>query len=181
MKRATGLLGLLMAAGLYAPAYCGSLHIYSYDPANSDTRHSAGALTFEFNRRLVFTTILRVMATEGDAKAEVRAASERDLGPGGLTALIGPRASERDLYEVEPQEEGSAMIAALCPQSHHAWMAFGHIRANHDLRIYVLGDGPVSGSARLCKTLDYTYHGEWSAPSGPPINPGIVQPPQFPQ
>ena len=72
-------------------------------------------------------------------------------------------------------------ISALCPQSHHAWMAFGHIRANHDLRIYVLGDGPVSGSARLCKTLDYTYHGEWSAPSGPPINPGIVQPPQFPQ
>ena len=177
----TGLLALAVAAGVAAPAFCGSLHIYSYDPANSETRNSAGALTFEFNRRLVFTTILRVMATEGDAKAEVRPASERALGPGGLTALIGPRASERDLYEVQPQEDGAAMIAALCPQSHHAWMAFGHIRANHDLRVYVLGDGPANGSAALCKTLDYTYHGEWSGPSGPPISPGLVQPPQFPQ
>jgi hypothetical protein len=182
MRAMTGLLAGMMAAALGgAPAYGGSLHIYSYDPANSDTRHSAGALTFEFNRRLVFTTILRVMATEGDAKAEVRQASERDLGPGGLTALIGPHAVERDLYEVEPQDEGSAMIAALCPDSHRAWMAFGHIRANHDLKIYVLGDGPTSGSARLCKTLDYTFHGEWKGPSGPPISPGLIEPPQFPQ
>ena len=181
MRGASWLLALMMAAGLGAPAYCGSLHMYSYDPANSDTRQSAGALTFEFNRRLVFTTILRVMATEGDAKAEVRPASERDLGPRGLTALIGPRASERDLYQVEPEEEGSAMIEALCPQSHRAWMAFGHIRANHDLRIYVLGDSPGGGQARLCKTLDYTFHGEWSGPSRAPINPGIVEPPQFPQ
>jgi hypothetical protein len=181
MRWSKGLLACMMAAGFHAPAHAGSLHIYSYDPANSDTRHSAGALTFEFNRRLVFTTILRVMATEGDAKAEVRPASERDLGPGGLTALIGPHALERDLYEVEPQDEGSAMIAALCPQSHRAWMAFGHIRANHDLRIYVLGDGASSGAAKLCKTLDYTYHGEWKGPSGPPISPGIIEPPQFPQ
>jgi hypothetical protein len=181
MTLRTGLLALTMTASLATPAFCGSLHIYSYDPANSETRHSAGALTFEFNRRLVFTTILRVMATEGEAKAEVRPASERELGPGGLAALIGPHAIERDLYEVQPQEEGAAMIAALCPQSHRAWMAFGHIRANHDLRIYVLGDGPTAGSARLCKTLDYTYHGEWSGPSGPPMNPGIVEPPQFPQ
>ncbi len=181
MRWTTGLLALMVTAGLHAPAHCGSLHMYSYDPANSETRNSAGALTFEFKRRLVFTTILRVMATEGDAKAEVRPANEHDLGPGGLTALIGPRAIERDLYEVEPLEEGSAMIAALCPQSRRAWMAFGHIRANHDLRIYVLGDGPGAGSASLCKTLDYTYHGEWSAPGGPPVNPGIVQPPKFPQ
>jgi hypothetical protein len=181
MKWRTGLLALMMAAPLGAPAYCDSLHIYSYDPANSDTRHSAGALTFEFNRHLVFTKILRVMATEGDAKAEVRPASDHDLGPGGLTALIGPRAIERDLYEVEPQEEGSAMISALCPESHRAWMAFGHIRANHDLRIYILGDGPNAGSAKLCRTLDYTFHGEWKGPSGPPISPGIVEPPQFPQ
>jgi hypothetical protein len=181
MRWGTALFTWILAAAAGAPAYCSSLHIYSYDPANSDTRHSAGALTFEFNRRLVFTTILRVMATEGDAKAEVRVANERDLGPGGLTALIGPHALERDLYEVEPQDEGTAMIAALCPQSHRAWMAFGHIRANHDLKIYVLGDGPNNGSARLCKTLDYTFHGEWKGPSGPPLTPGAIEPPQFPQ
>jgi hypothetical protein len=181
MKWKMALLACSMAAGFGAPAWGGSLHIYSYDPANADTRHSAGALTFEFNRRLVFTTILRVMATEGEAKAEVRPASDRDLGPGGLTALIGPRALERDLYEVEPQDEGTAMIAALCPQSHRAWMAFGHLRANHDLKIYVLGDDPKGGAARLCRTLNYTFHGEWQGPSGPPISPGIVEPPQFPQ
>jgi hypothetical protein len=181
LRLGTGLLAGLLAVCLGGPAFCSSLHIYSYDPANDDTRHSAGALTFEFNRRLVFTTVLRVMATEGDAKAEVRPASERDLGPGGLTALIGAHAIERDLYEVEPREDGSAMISALCPQSHRAWLAFGHIRANHDLRIYVLGDGAKDGAARLCRTLDYTFHGEWKGPSGPPINPGVVEPPQFPQ
>jgi hypothetical protein len=176
-----GLIAGLATASLAGTAWGGSLHIYSYDPANADTRHSAGALTFEFNRRLMFTTILRVMATEGDAKAEVRPASERDLGPGGLTALVGPRALERDLYEVEPKEDGAAMISALCPQSHRAWMSFGHIRAYHDLKIYVIGDGPDNGPAKLCRTLDYTFHGEWKGPSGPPINPGFVEPPQFPQ
>ena len=157
MRWKTGLLACLMAAVFGAPAHCNSLHIYSYDPANADTRHSAGALTFEFNRRLVFTTILRVMATEGDAKAEVRPASERDLGPGGLSALIGPHALERDLYEVQPQDEGTAMIAALCPQSHRAWMAFGHLKAYRDLRIYVLGDGPNAGTARHARP--------WTTPS----------------
>jgi hypothetical protein len=182
MKWRTGFIAVLVASSIGAPAFCSSLHIYSYDPANSETRHSAGALTFEFNRRLiVFTTILRVMATEGDAKAEVRPANERDLGPGGLTALIGRRAVERDLYEVETRDEGSAMIGALCPDSHRAWMAFGPIRANHDLRIYVLGDSPSSGEARLCKTLDYTFHGEWKGPSAAPMTPGPIEPPQFPQ
>jgi hypothetical protein len=181
MRLRIGLIVCAIVASLGAPAWCASMHMYSYDPANADTRHSAGALTFEFNRHLMFTTILRVMATEGDAKAEVRQASERDLGPGGLSALIGPHALERDLYEVQPQDEGTAMIAALCPQSHRAWMAFGHLKAYRNLRIYVLGDSSNAGSARLCKTLDYTFHGEWKGPSGPPINPGIIEPPQFPQ
>lgn len=168
-------------AAACAPAHASSLHIYSYDPADAATRHTAGALTFEFNRRLVFTTLLRVLATEGDAKAEVVPADEHVLGPGGLTALVGPRATERDLYEIQPQDEGGAMIAALCPRSRRAWMAFGRLRAFHDLKIFVVGDDPDTHKARLCETLQYSFHGEWQVPSGTHIDPGIVEPPQFPR
>ena len=174
-------LGLALASVLSAQAHASELHIYSYDPADADTRHSAGALTFEFNRRLVFTTVLRVLATEGDAKAEVMPASEHVLGPGGLSALIGSRAIERDLYEIQPKEEGAAMISALCPQSHRAWLAFGRLKVNHDLKIYVLGDDPATGGAKLCRTLAYSFHGEWSVPSSARIEPGVVEPPQFPK
>ena len=181
MKR---LAGLLLCAAVVMPeasARANSLHIYSYDPANAETRHTAGALTFEFNRHLVFTTILRVLATEGEAKAEVLPVSEQVLGRGGLSALIGTRAIERDLYEIQPQDEGVAMIAALCPNAHRAWLAFGRLKANHDLRIYVLGDSTPGAPAKLCRTLEYSFHGEWRMPSDARIDPGLVAPPQFPR
>jgi hypothetical protein len=181
MRQITALLVAAMLGCLGASANAANLHIYSYDPADPETRAAAGALTFEFNRRLVFTTVLRVLATEADAKAEVIPANERVLGPGGLTPLIGPHAIERDLYEIEPKEEGAAMIAALCPSSHRAWLAFGRLKVNHDLRIFVLGDNPATGSAKLCRTLAYSFHGEWAVPSDQKIDPGIVEPPQFPR
>lgn len=182
MTRRGDLAALALAAlAICAPARASSLHIWSYDPANADTRSAAGALTFEFNRRLVFTTVLRVLATEGEAKADVAPADEKVLGRGGLTALIGPRAFERDLYRIEPRDEGAAMIAALCPNSQRAWLAFGRLRANHDLRIYVLGDGGAGRDAHLCKTLDYTFHGEWKLPSDAKFDTRLVDRPQFPR
>jgi hypothetical protein len=181
MRARLGLALLAALASLGGVARATSLRIWSYDPANAETRHTAGALTFEFRKQLMFTTVLRVLATEGEAKADVIPVDEKVLGRGGLTALIGSRAPERDLYQIEPEDEGPAMIAALCPKSRRAWLAFGRMRANHDLRIQVLGDDGAGHGAHLCATLNYTFHGEWKLPNDARFDTRLVAQPQFPK
>jgi hypothetical protein len=168
---------------LLAGAAWAGVRIFSYDPANASTQRTAGDLTFEFNQRLLFTRVLSIRSTEGEAAADLKPADERALGGGGLTRLIGPRAQERDLYEVQPGQQGSAMIRAFCPGSTRAWLAFGRLAEGVALRVRVIGDDPNGGRARLCHTLDFNFRGEWKLPgrqgvpfrdlrvpsSGPPV------------
>jgi len=169
-----------VAFALAAPARATSLRLFSYDPADSETRHAAGAVTFEFNQRLMFTTVLRVLATEGEARADLKPAKEEALGRGGLSALIGAGAPERDLYEVQAGDEGPAMIAAFCPGAKRAWMSFGRLKANRDLRVFVLGDDPARGGARLCRTLAFNFHGEWRLPADGRFDARRLERPLFP-
>lgn len=169
------------AIGLASPAPAATLRLFSYDPATPETRLASGPVTVEFRQRLVFTTVLRVLATSGQAGADLKPTSEAALGRGGLAAAVGHKAAEHDLYEVEATHEGPAMIAALCPGSTRGWMAIGHVKAERDLRIFVLGDRP-GGGARLCRTLDFTWHGEWRVPNTRTFDPRISEPPsRFPQ
>ena len=170
---------LAAALALAGPAHASALRIFSYDPSDIETRHAAGAVTFEFNQRLVFTTVLRVLATEGQASADLKPAKEEALGRGGLSALIGP-APERDLYEVMPSGDGPAMVAAFCPGARRAWMAFGRLRANRDLRVFVLGDNAAGATARLCRTLAFSFHGEWRLPPGARFDERQLERPKFP-
>lgn len=162
-------LRLACAAFLCAAAFAGSaaaaVRIFSYDPADDATRHVAGDLTFEFSQRLIFTRVLDIHSTEGRASAELKPASERLLGPGGLSRLIGPGGRERDLYEVEPADQGVELIHAFCPGSSRAWLAFGRLVEGRPLRVRVIGDNPAGGPARLCQTLDFQFRGEWKQPS----------------
>lgn len=171
---------LAIAMTLAASAHASALRIFSYDPANSETRHAAGAVTFEFNQHLIFTTVLRVLATEGQASADLAPAKEAALGRGGLSALIGPAAPERDLYEVRHTADGPAMIAAFCPGASRAWMAIGRLKANRDLRVFVLGQSPGGSSARLCRTLAFDFHGEWRLPPGAKFDERQLERPKFP-
>ncbi len=170
---------LAAALALAGPAHASTLRIFSYDPSDAETRHAAGAVTFEFNQRLVFTTVLRVLATEGQASADLKPAKDEALGRGGLTALIGG-APERDLYEVLPSGDGPAMIAAFCPGARRAWMAFGRLRANRDLRVFVLGDTAAGAPAHLCRTLAFDFHGEWRLPPGARFDERQLERPKFP-
>ena len=168
---------LSLAAALPAAA---AVRIFSYDPANDSTRSVAGDLTFEFKQRLIFTTVLNIHSTEGQASADLKPADEHTLGPGGLTRLIGPNAQERDLYEVEPKAEGAELIRAFCPGSHRAWLAFSRLVEARPLRVQVIGDAPAGG-AKLCHTLDFNYRGEWKLPSStPPVRPSDLKEPRFP-
>jgi hypothetical protein len=151
--------------------------VFSYDAANDATRQVAGDLTFEFDQRLVFTTVLNIHSTEGQAAADLKPADERALGAGGLSRLIGANAQERDLYEVQPSAEGLELIHAFCPGSKRAWLALGRLIETRPLRVRVIGDDPAGGPARLCHTFDFAYRGEWKLPgrSGVPTR-DLLQP-----
>jgi hypothetical protein len=170
-------MGAAMASATAAQA---SVHIFSYEPTNDATRRTAGPLTFEFDQRLVFTKVLWVRSTEGRARADLKPANEAVLGRGGLSAVIGADAHERDLYEVEPSAEGADMIHAFCPGSTRAWLAFGRLAQYRDLRIDVLGDAPAGGKARVCATLDFSWRGEWTVPAGQPVRQRDLKVPTFP-
>ena len=156
--RALAVAVLIAVLAASSPAEA-AVRLFSYDPADSNTRRTSGALTFEFSQGVIRTRVRRVSATLGQASAPVREANDRDLGA-SLTAIIGDTAGERDLYEVLPENEGAAMIRAFCPGAARAWLAMGRIRANMPLRVHVLG-APQGGQARVCVTLNFEFRGEW--------------------
>jgi hypothetical protein len=166
MKRfAFALISILALAGPAGAA----VRVFSYDPVDDATRRVAGDLTFKFKQRLIFITVLNIISTEGRAQADLKPVADRVLGPGGLSRLIGANAPERDLYEVEPGDEGSEMIRAFCPGSARAWLAFSRMTEARPLRVQVIGDNPAGGPARLCHTLDFNFRGEWKLPPGPGV------------
>ena len=171
-------LAALCAFAVAAPASA-AVRIFSYDPANEATRSVAGDLTFEFRQRLIFTTVLNIRSTEGEASADLKPADEHVLGPGGLSRLIGAGAQERDLYEVSPDAEGTELIHAFCPGSSRAWLAFGRLAEAAPLRVRVIGDSPAGGPMRLCHTFEFAFRGEWKLPGGPGVPPSqLLQPPR---
>jgi len=162
-----------LVAAAAGSARADAFRLYSYDPADAETRAAAGPLTFEFRKGLFRTVMVSVRATEAQATADLKSADERGLGAGGLKAFIGA-APQRDLYEVKTDQDGPALIAAFCPGATRAWMAFGAPRPYQSLRVYVLGpkDG-AAGPIRLCRTLNFIYHGAWSAPPADKLPPRL--------
>lgn len=171
MSRLVGLAAVAcMAAIALAGPAAAAKRIYSYDSANPLTEQMTEAgLTFVFDKSFMSTRVLRILETHDIGSAEVKPASPDVLGRGGLSALIGPGARERDLYEIVPRGDGRALINALCRGADRAWLAFGPLRAEEPLRVHALGHDPATGATRLCITLDYSFHGEWAL--GPPDLP----------
>ncbi len=166
------LAGLLLAAGLSAGSVrADSIHLYSYDPADAATRHAAGPLTFTFRKGLLHNTVLNLRSTEAPATAVLRPADDRALGSGGPRGALDSPAAERGLYEVEPGQEGAALISAFCPGAARAWMAFGPLKLNRGLTVVVVGAPAGGGPAKLCRTLRFSFHGEWRLPPGRAIDP----------
>jgi len=163
LRMLSALLGALTIAALAWTPVSAAVRVFSYDPADALTRRVAGDLTFEFKQRLIFTTVLRIRSTEGQASADLKPVDEQALGRGGLSRLIGANAPERDLYAVEPGAEGADLVRAFCPGSTRAWLAFGRLSETQPLRVQVIGDDPKGGPTRLCETLAFTFHGEWAS------------------
>lgn len=173
----------LLAAGLFlsaGAAHADSIHLYSYDAADRETIRAAGPLTFTIKKGLLHTTVLNLRSTTAPATAYLKLSDQRVLGRGGLQAIAGAAAAGRTLYEVQPAEEGAALIAAFCPGSERAWMAFGPVRLNRDLEILVVGAPSSSAPPKLCRTLNFNFHGEWLSPPGRQINPRDLERRHYP-
>ena len=161
-----------LAGGALALPAAAAKHIYSYDSATPVTeKMTESGLTFIFDKSLTRQRVLRLMETNDIGQADLKPASESALGQGGLAAVVGPDAHERDLYEITDQHDGKALRNALCRGSDRVWLAFGRIKAGQDLRIRAIGHDAESGQTRLCYTLDYSFHGEWLAPKPVPLQP----------
>lgn len=159
---AAGLAALMLAPA--GPAAATQL-IYSYDSASPITlKMTENGVTFVLDKGLMHTRVLKIIETQDVGSAELKPAPESDLGRGGLRAVLGPDARERDLYEILPKEDGKALSRALCHGSDRAWLAFGLIKEGRDLKVRAIDRDPATGQARLCLTLDYAFHGEWSLP-----------------
>jgi hypothetical protein len=139
--------------------------IYSYDAVSETAQTLApGGLTFVFRKSpLGGTRVLKVLSTQEKGTAELKPASDRDLGPGGLNGAVGHRVREHDLYEILPGGQGGPLINAACPGAQRAWLAFGDLRRPGNLVIHAIGL-KAGGKARLCASMEFAWHGEWKLP-----------------
>lgn len=163
----------LLAAGvsLSAPAARAETRMFSYDPISPDAKRLTGAgVTILFNQGLLGGgRPIKVLATGVPAEARLKDGRQKDLGPGGLSAMDGVDA-DAALYEVDDKTaQGRVYVRAFCPGSTRLWLSFSTIAMRRDLRIQAFGDAPRAagepeGKARLCGTLDFSYRGEWRLP-----------------
>lgn len=161
--------GAILAAAIAAtaPSARAETRMFSYDPISPDAKRLTGAgVTILFKDGLLGASRpIKVLATGVPAQAMLKAARQKDLGPGGLSAMGGVDANAA-LYEVDASAaQGKIYLRAFCPGSTRLWLSFSPIAVRRDLRIQALGDDPkAAGQARLCGTLDFSYRGEWRLP-----------------
>ena len=157
-------LALVCLATMAAAPARATQKIFSYDSSNATTEAmTEGGLTFVFDKTLLGQRVFKIVETHDIGEADLKPADDAVLGAGGLDALIGPHAAERQLYEITDQADGAALKRALC-QSTRVWLALGRLKNGRPLRMHALALDPATGRARLCMTLDYEFHGEWALP-----------------
>lgn len=145
--------------------------MFSYDPISPDAKRLTGAgVTILFNQGLLGSgRPVKVLATGVPAEARLKDGRQKDLGPGGLSAMDGVDADAM-LFEVDAKAaQGKVYVRAFCPGSTRLWLSFSTIVIRRDLRIQAFGDDPKAakdsgGKAHLCGTLDFSYRGEWRLP-----------------
>jgi hypothetical protein len=138
--------------------------IYSYDSATPVTQKmTENGLTFVFDKHIMSTRVLKLVETQDVGEAEVKPASEHDLG-GSTAKLMGSnQAGGHDLYEIVQKGDGVALVRALCPGAVRGFLAIGPLKPDRDLKVYAFGRD-AAGAARFCVTLDYNFHGAWALP-----------------
>ncbi|MBV9510796.1 MAG: hypothetical protein JO303_10995 [Caulobacteraceae bacterium] len=143
--------------------------IYSYDSEDPVTEQmTENGLTFVFDKSFMATRVLKIMETQDVGEAEVKLASEHDLG-GSLRDLAGDASRGHELYEITKAGNGAALVQALCPGAERGFLAIGALKPARELTVYALGR--VQNRVWLCVTLAYGFHGAWALPVALPPQP----------
>ena len=167
MPRRSRLLPAVLAVPLLAAgAARADEHIYSYDASSPPARALAQTgLSFQFERRpLGGVRLERIIQTGETGFADIRPASEGELGPGGLHAALGRQSPVGGLYAIKADGDGQAFVGAVCPGAEKAWLVIGPLRRFKDLPIQVVGMDAGARTARHCADLAFSFHSEWTLP-----------------
>lgn len=162
-------IGVLAWPLMPPPASAGE-HIYSYDPASpaAQTLTDTG-LSFQFERGLLGgERIQKIIQTGERGSAELKPASEKDLGSGGLRAALGGARPAGALYEIRPQDDGYAFVHAVCPGAERAWLVIGPLERFHNLEIQAVGRDAGAPAARPCSTMEFSFYSDWRLPESEP-------------
>lgn len=155
------LLASLPLIALAGPARADD-RFFAYDPANDAARLMTRGITLQAERTLFGSVRAeRLYATVGAGSASL----ESDSLPGGPGAVLPDGADESNVYRILPEGNGAALSRVLCPGATTVWLVMGRIRPVRDLTVHAVGQG-ASGQVLLCRTMEYRYRGEWTAPTG---------------
>ena len=140
--------------------------LYSYDPASASAHTLTDTgLSFQFERGLLGgVRIERIIQTGDRGSADLRRASESDLGRGGLKAALGHERPAGALYEIRPDADGKAFVRAVCPGAERAWLVIGPLERFRNLKIQAVGRDAGAPAARACSSMDFTFYSDWQLP-----------------
>jgi hypothetical protein len=160
------LLACLMSLVLPSAAGAAQEHIYAYDPASPSAKALTDTgLSFEFLKGLLGgIRVQRIIQTGEFGEASLKAASEADLGRGGLKAALGDVRPVGPIYEILPKEEGRSFIHAVCPGAERAWLLIGPLDRFRDLKVQAVGRKAGAASAYACPSLDFSFRSELRMP-----------------
>jgi hypothetical protein len=140
--------------------------IYSYDAVSDAARALTDTgLSFQFERGLLGgVRIERIIQTGDRGAADLKPASEGELGRGGLKAALGAERPAGGLYEIRPEAEGISFVHAVCPGAERAWLVIGPLERFRNLKVQAVGRDAGAAASRLCSTLEFSFYSDWRLP-----------------
>ena len=155
-----------LASVLPLQASAGQIHIYSYDPLSPAAQAlTRTGLSFEFERGpFGGMRVEKVIQTGDRGSADLKPASESELGEGGLRAALGAQRPVGPLYEILGRDEGKAFVHAVCPGSDRAWLLVGRLDRFKNLELQAVGRRPGDKASHACSTFAFSFHSDWRMP-----------------
>ena len=141
-------------------------YIYTYDPASPTARTLTDTgLSFQFEKGLLGgVRVQRIIQTGEIGAADLKPASEADLGRGGLRAALGEERPVGPLYEILSKDEGKSFVHAVCPGAQRAWLLIGHLDRFQDLKVQAVGRGANDAAAHSCSSLNFSFRSDLRLP-----------------
>ena len=160
----------LLLAVLPLKAAAGDVFIYSYDPISPSARTlTTTGLSFEFQRGVLGgVRVHKVIQTGDRGEADLKLASEAELGAGGVRAALGQERPAGPLYEILPAGDGKSFVHAVCPGADRAWLLIGKLDRFKDLELQAVGRRAGEAKAHACSNMAFGFKSDWRLPDQEP-------------